>query len=45
MSENFTEMADNPSYRAKFVKNAIKFMRETNFNGIDIDWEYPVAGA
>ena len=27
--------------RAKFVDNAVKFIKKYEFNGLDIDWEYP----
>lgn len=37
----FQQMAANPVARAKFVSDAVKAMKEVQFNGIDIDWEYP----
>lgn len=44
MSYEFTKLARNSNARALFVKNAVKAMREANFNGVDIDWEFPVLG-
>lgn len=38
----FSQLTADPTARAAFVANAIKGMKEVGFNGIDIDWEYPV---
>ncbi len=37
----FQQMAANPQAVKSFVKNAVIGMREINFSGIDIDWEFP----
>jgi chitinase len=37
----FTTMAETAESRADFVKATVKYVREHNFDGIDIDWEYP----
>src|SRR6185437_10798539 len=39
----FSQMASNSTAMASFVKNAVSAMSEVNFNGIDIDWEYPTS--
>ena len=44
LSKEFGPLTANPTARAHFIKNAIQLMREVGFNGIDYDWEYPVAG-
>lgn len=44
LSKEFSPMLPNSGYRANFIKNAIKAMRETGFNGIDLDYEFPVVG-
>jgi len=44
LSFDFTSMTRSETARSNFVRNAIRAMRETGFNGIDIDWEYPVVG-
>lgn len=44
LSKDFSVMAANSRARKAFVDNCIKSLRDTGYNGIDIDWEYPVAG-
>ncbi len=39
----FSEMASNTANRATFIQSALVLMRTYSFDGIDIDWEYPVA--
>jgi len=39
----FTGMARTASTRANFISQAIRFARVFNWDGIDIDWEYPGA--
>ena len=41
----FEKMAENPSTRTAFVKNLVKIVAQYQFDGVDIDWEYPDAGA
>lgn len=38
----FSDMAKDPKRRALFVRSAVNFMSKYGFDGIDIDWEYPV---
>lgn len=40
-SKPFTQMVKTPESRAEFTKSTIKFLRERNFDGLDLDWEYP----
>ncbi|HLR68409.1 MAG TPA: glycosyl hydrolase family 18 protein [Virgibacillus sp.] len=44
-SKKFSDAAATPESREKFVQTTIDtFIDEYQFNGIDIDWEFPVRG-
>lgn len=34
-------MASEPDSRARFVESCVKFLQKHNFDGLDLDWEYP----
>jgi len=36
-----SQMCKDPMKRNKFISALIQFIREYNFDGIDIDWEFP----
>lgn len=40
-SARFSKLVDDEDKRKQFVKNVIKFLRQNNFDGLDLDWEYP----
>ncbi|MGL4736769.1 MAG: glycosyl hydrolase family 18 protein [Cellulosilyticaceae bacterium] len=40
-SGDFSAMAANPTSRARFVENMMKFIEYTDMDFVDIDWEYP----
>ncbi|GEM_PF-286145 len=37
----FTTICSKKEYRDQFIEMVIDFCRDKNFDGIDIDWEYP----
>lgn len=40
-STKFSQVVSNPGIRARFVQNVVDFLRQYNFDGFDVDWEYP----
>ncbi len=43
-SKNFSNMANTEVNRRLFANSAVEFLREYGFDGLNIDWEYPVSG-
>ncbi|GAB6027330.1 Chitinase 2 [Chamberlinius hualienensis] len=40
-STKYSDMANDPSRRAKFVQSVVPFLKKYGFHGLDMDWEYP----
>ena len=40
-SANYSQLAQHPVRRANFVKQSSEYIRKHNFDGLDLDWEYP----
>lgn len=43
-SEHFSDVAASQSSREKFAESTVAFIQEHGFDGVDLDWEYPVSG-
>lgn len=44
LSGQFSSVMADPTKRANLIKSSIAFADKFGFDGIDIDWEYPVVG-
>jgi len=40
--DKYSRMVSDPQSRANFVQNAVHFLNDYSFDGLDLDWEYPV---
>ena len=44
-ADGFSEMAKDPDKRALFCSECVRLCEEYNFDGVDLDWEYPTVSA
>ncbi|MGB0460762.1 MAG: glycosyl hydrolase family 18 protein [Opitutales bacterium] len=42
MADQFLELSADATKRATFVANCVNYLKSYNYDGIDIDWEFPV---
>jgi len=40
-TDKYSRMVSDPVSRANFVSTAVSFIQQHNFDGLDLDWEYP----
>lgn len=40
--DKYSRLVRSPSARARFVRHALEFIDKYGFEGLDLDWEYPV---
>lgn len=40
--DKYSRLVSSDSARAKFIQKLIPFLRMNNFNGLHLDWNYPV---
>ena len=40
-SSKYSAMAKDSAERQKFVDSVVQFLQKHNFDGLDLDWEYP----
>ena len=39
--DKYSRLVNNPAARARFIEHVIGFIEEHDFDGLDLDWEYP----
>jgi chitinase len=37
----YSKLVNSPEKRSAFVSQALAFVTKHNFDGLDLDWEYP----
>lgn len=42
LGDKYSRLVLDPQARARFIKHVIEFIQKYNFDGLDLDWEYPV---
>lgn len=39
--DKYSRLVNSPAARARFIKHVLEFLEKYNFDGLDLDWEYP----
>lgn len=37
----YSRLVNSKQYRDRFITHVVHFLRKYNFDGLDVDWEYP----
>ncbi|XP_037807480.1 probable chitinase 10 [Lucilia sericata] len=40
--DKYSRLVRSPQARARFIKHSLEFLQKYGFEGLDLDWEYPV---
>lgn len=43
-SQYFSSVAADPKLRIRFIASILSMLDEYDFDGVDLDWEFPVTG-
>ncbi|XP_056636318.1 probable chitinase 10 [Diorhabda sublineata] len=41
LGDKYSKLVNNPAARRRFIEHVMKFLEKYNFDGLDLDWEYP----
>ena len=41
LGRKYSDLVSSPAYRKIFIDDAVQFLMDHNFDGLDLDWEYP----
>lgn len=41
LGDKYSKLVNNPAARRRFIEHVMKFLEKHNFDGLDLDWEYP----
>jgi chitinase len=41
LGDKYSRLVNSPSARANFVRTVVEFIEKHDFDGLDLDWEYP----